>query len=132
MALGGPIIDGLNMVRKGRHSRVSRTNRAADSPVFSGTYEPNSGKHSSVARGRISREPANPQRTLEVSKPVGGNSKARIGYDSETGEIVVFQETSENVYHGYVPENGWKDLTQGQRNALVEAGIFKNTGKLVR
>ena len=65
-----------------------------------------------------------------MSVPVGGNSKARVGYDNETGEIVVFRETSDGVYHGYTPENGWKDLPQSQRNALIDAGIFTNTGRL--
>lgn len=100
---------------------------------FSGTYSPNP-KHD-VDRLGVSPQPTNPESTLLNSVPLGGNSKGRIGYDSETGEIVVFRfDTASNVnagnFHGYA--STWDQISQAQKNALIQAGLFTSRGRVVK
>ena len=95
------------------------------SGYFRGKYESNL-KHDFAGRN-VSPQPSNPISVLEDSVPLGGNSSGRIGYDSLTKEIVVFQNHFGDSFHGYVPQ--WSDLTQRQKNALIKAGLFKPNGK---
>lgn len=95
------------------------------SGYFSGRYESNP-KHD-VRRPGVSPQPTNPETALANSVPVGGNSTGRIAYDDSTGEIVVFQNHQGSNYHGYTV--AWGDLRQSQKNALVNAGLFKPNGK---
>ncbi|MGR2741097.1 DUF637 domain-containing protein [Billgrantia sp. Q4P2] len=92
---------------------------------FSGRYESNP-KHD-VSRPGVSPQPSNPERALADSVPIGGNSTSRIAYDSSTGEIVMFQNHQGNNYHGYAVT--WNDLRQNQKNALINAGLFRPNGK---
>lgn len=79
----------------------------------------------------MSPHPTNPEAVLANSVPVGGNSKTIISYDSASRVIVVFQNHSGNVYHGYVPSS-WDKLPQAQKNALIGAGWFTPKGRVVK
>ena len=67
-------------------------------------------KHGNSARqsqsGDVSRKPADGQAALNNSVPLGKNTTARVGVDTENKEVVVLKNNStpSNEYHGYVPE----------------------------
>lgn len=88
-------------------------------------YEP-SPKHDQKRPG-VAPQPTNPEVTLKEAVEV--KPRQRIGYDTESGEIVVFRETHEEQrhYHGYVVE--YHQLNQEQRNALLQAGLVNLRGK---
>jgi len=96
---------------------------------FSGKYEANP-KHDAVRPG-VSPQPTNAEQALSNSVPLGGNSTGRIAYDSSTGEIVVFQNHSGDIYHGYVPSS-WNELRQSEKNALIRAGLFTPKGRPIK
>jgi RHS repeat-associated protein len=91
-------------------------------------YESNP-KHGPVAKGDVSPEPTNPQKTLENSIPIKDTSTARVGVDPSTGEYVMFRETSSGVYHGYATTN-FNDLPNEAKAALQNAGLVSQSGKM--
>ncbi len=66
-------------------------------------------KHGNAARqsqsGDVSRKPVDGQAALNNSVPLGKNTTARVGVDTENKEVVVLKNngTPSNEYHGYVP-----------------------------
>lgn len=58
-----------------------------------------------------------------------GISERRVGVDYETGEIVVFDKTIGNIFHGHVVP--WKDLRQEAKNALIKNGLTTPKGKIL-
>ncbi|HET7488042.1 MAG TPA: hypothetical protein VFJ85_08940 [Acidimicrobiales bacterium] len=88
-------------------------------------YEP-SPKHDQV-RGGVGPQPTNPEKVLGESVEV--NPRRRVGYDKESGEIVVFHEThpGKGIYHGYVAE--YSALRQPDKNALKRAGLVDERGR---
>jgi hypothetical protein len=95
-------------------------------------YEPNP-KHppaGTVAPGEshIAPQPTNPQEALNTSVPYKANSSGRVAVDPATGEFVVFQQHSPGKYHGYAVT--WRQLTQAQKNALVNSGQVTVSGKI--
>lgn len=105
---------------------ISIDNLPVPTGGFGGRYETNP-KHN-ASRPGVSPQPTNPQDVLANSVPLGGNSSGRIGYDSSTKEIVVFQKHISDTYHGYVPSN-WNELRQTEKNALIRAGLFSAKGR---
>ena len=77
-----------------------------------------------------SRAPTNGQYVLDSSVQVKKTSPRRVGVDESTGELVVFDQTYEGVFHGHV--RSWGDLTTQMRNALRRAGVVDNRGRIVR
>jgi hypothetical protein len=88
-------------------------------------------KHGTSARntskGVASRGPTDGQHALDNSVRVKSTSPRRVGVDRENGEIVVFDQTSEGIFHGHV--RSFKDLTSQQKNALRNAGLVDKKGK---
>jgi hypothetical protein len=93
-------------------------------------------KHGLTGYSNVSPEPTNGRAVLDTSVQVKPTSPARIGVDPGTGEIVVFQRTGNVIeggeiiggeYHGYVVDRG--DLTQAQKNALIQRGLTNSKGK---
>jgi hypothetical protein len=106
-------------------------------PVWRRRYEPNSGKHGTVSRGRVSREPKNGQDALDYSVVAKPTSRMRVGVDYDDGAYVVFHwhdcgefrdSLNFEIFHGYVLE--WGDLTQDQRNALLRWGFANLKGRI--
>ncbi|MFI1239118.1 hypothetical protein [Nocardia salmonicida] len=91
-------------------------------------FEP-SPKHGKEQRGDAAPEPTHPQETLDKSVQVKDTSSRRVGYDPETGEFAVFDETHNGtgIYHGH--QRAWDGLTQDMQNALVKAGVVNRKGK---
>jgi len=95
---------------------------------YTNIYQANDNKHGPVARpgprGTISRLPTNGQAALDASVPAG---KGRIGYDSTTGELVMFrlhfidERNCIKYWHGYVVTVG--NLTPEQWRAGRDAGF---------
>ena len=83
-------------------------------------------KHGPVARGRISRAPTNGQSALDQSVQVKTTSPRRVGADRANGEIVVLDQTSKGKFHGHV--RTWDQLTDQQRNALIQGGFTDKRG----
>ncbi len=87
-------------------------------------------KHGTSARntskGAASRGPTDGQHALDNSIQVKGASPRRVGVDKANGEIVVFDRTSEGIFHGHV--RSFKDLTSQQQNALRNAGLVDKRG----
>ena len=89
------------------------------------SYEP-SPKHDEKRPG-VGPQPTSPEEVLKGSIDVAPG--LRVGYNKETGEIVVFREThpGKGIYHGYVSEH--EQLGQELRNALFRAGLVNLRGK---
>ncbi len=87
-------------------------------------------KHGTSARntskGVASRGPTNGQHALDNSIQVKGTSPRRVGVDKANEEIVVFDQTSDGIFHGHV--RSFKDLTSQQQNALRNAGLVDKKG----
>ncbi|MEU4341497.1 hypothetical protein AB0H00_09535 [Nocardia sp. NPDC023852] len=92
------------------------------------TFEP-SPKHGPEQRGNAAPEPTHPQETLDKSVQIKPTSSRRVGYDSETGEFDVFDETypESGIFHGH--KRAWDELTQEMQNALIKAGVVNRKGK---
>jgi hypothetical protein len=76
---------------------------------------------------RLGNAPTNGQATLDRSVQVKPTSPRRVGVDPSTGEIVVFDRTQGNVYHGHV--RSWDGLTRQMQNALIKSGQTNRRGK---
>jgi hypothetical protein len=85
-------------------------------------------KHGRTARGNVSAAPVNGQDALDTSLQIKGTSPRRVGIDYETGDFVVFDQTSEGVFHGHV--RAWGDLPPGAQQALRDAGMATRNGKI--
>lgn len=108
---------------------------SAETKSQSGSSESNlsyvkSPKHSFEARGRASPAPMNGQQALDNSIQIKESSERRIGIDYENNDIVVFDKTIGDEYHGHT--RSWDELTNAMKKALVDAGIFNRRGKLQR
>ncbi len=101
---------------------------AAEDDNAKRTFEP-SPKHGPDQRGDAAPEPTHPQETLDESVRIKDTSTRRVGYDPETGEFDVFDETynDSEIYHGH--QRSWDQLTQDMQNALVKAGVVNRRGK---
>ncbi len=86
-------------------------------------------KHGPEQRGDAAPEPTHPQETLDESVRIKSTSTRRVGYDPETGEFDVFDETynDSEIYHGH--QRTWDELTQDMKNALIKAGKVNRRGK---
>ena len=79
-----------------------------------------------TAKGVASRSPTDGQHALDNSIQVKGTSPRRVGVDKANGEIVVFDRTSEGIFHGHV--RSFKDLTSQQKNAIRNSGLVDKKG----
>ena len=93
-----------------------------------GTYD-KAEYHSNKTTGRKNAAPKDGQFALDNSVSIGENTRRRVGLDSN-GNFVVFDETSEGIFHGHVRKwnssDGMQGLTQEMKNALYEAGYIKS------
>lgn len=76
-----------------------------------------------------SKGPTNGQEALENSVQVKPTSPRRIGVDPETNELVVFDRTGGEVYHGHV--RPWDKLHQDMKNALIKAKKVDSKGRIL-
>ncbi|CAI8836448.1 S-type pyocin domain-containing protein [Pseudomonas sp. IT-P294] len=76
-----------------------------------------------------SKGPTNGQETLDNSIQVKPTSPRRIGIDPDTNELVVFDRTGGDVYHGHV--RPWDKLHQDMKNALIKAKKVDNKGNIL-
>lgn len=84
--------------------------------------------HTSRDNDFKSRWPKDPKQSLEKSKSIKSTSSNRISYDQANDEIVIMMEHERDVFHGHVRE--WKDLTQEQKNVLINEFDFNPNGRL--
>jgi len=94
-----------------------------------GRYE-GSPKHGANQRGNVGKEPTDGQGTLDDSVPIKNTTTRRVGVDPVNDEFVVFDETTDGVFHGHV--RSWAELTQQMKNALIRAGKVTSKGKIIR
>lgn len=145
-AAAGRLLQAVSVIATGalaEHLVTSVTTGAANAPNLrileaetehpNGVYKP-SGKHKPTStrahRGaENSKEPEDGQPALDDSVQVKDTSPRRVGYDKESGEIVVLDKTSDGVFHGHV--RSWEGLDQAMRNALIKAGMFNRRGKYI-
>lgn len=76
-----------------------------------------------------SKGPENGQEALDKSVQVKPTSPRRVGVDPKTGEIVVFDRTGGDVYHGHV--RTWEKLHQDMKNALIKSGQTDAKGNIL-
>lgn len=76
-----------------------------------------------------SKGPTNGQEALENSVQVKPTSPRRIGVDPDTNELVVFDRTGGDIYHGHV--RAWDKLHQDMKNALIKAKKVDNKGNIL-
>lgn len=76
-----------------------------------------------------SKGPTNGQAALENSTQVKPTSPRRIGVDPAANELVVFDRTSGDTYHGHV--RPWDKLHQDMKNALIKAKKVDNKGNIL-
>lgn len=78
--------------------------------------------HHKNSTGNIkSKAPSDPLSALQNSFKIKDTSKLLIGVDTKNKEIVIFDCTIGNEYHGHVVE--WEDLREIERNILVKNGL---------
>ncbi|MBC3879965.1 VCBS repeat-containing protein [Undibacterium sp. LX40W] len=75
------------------------------------------------------RGPINGQDALDASVQVKSTSTRRVGVDREAGEIVVFDQTVNNIFHGHV--RSWSELTDQMQNALKNANLVDKRGRII-
>lgn len=76
-----------------------------------------------------SKGPENGQEALDNSVQVKPTSPRRIGVDPQTKEIVVFDRTGGDIYHGHV--RPWGKLHQDMKNALIKSGKTDAKGNIL-
>lgn len=76
-----------------------------------------------------SKGPENGQEALDNSVQVKPTSPRRIGVDPQTKEIVVFDRTGGDIYHGHV--RPWEKLHQDMKNALIKSGKTDAKGNIL-
>ncbi|MEE9681493.1 S-type pyocin domain-containing protein [Pseudomonas moraviensis] len=76
-----------------------------------------------------SKGPSNGQKALESSVQVKPTSARRIGVDPDANELVVFDRTGGEVYHGHV--RPWDKLHQDMKNALIKARKVDSKGNIL-
>lgn len=89
--------------------------------------------HGKTNQGLKSRGPTNGQSALDNSVQVKSTSPRRVAVDKKSGEYVVFDKTSDNVYHGHVRE--WADLHPDMQNALINSNqvkVVNGAGKIIK
>jgi len=90
-------------------------------------YESNP-KHGKNKRGNANPEPTNPQKALEDSIELPGNTSRRIAIDKQAEEFVVFDEHMPNKFHGHT--RTWKELDQTMQATLRKEGMVSKKGKI--
>jgi hypothetical protein len=95
-------------------------------PEFHGTYV-KAPYHGSQNSGLKNKAPIDGQSALDHSLPLNSNTDRRISVDNN--EFVIFDKTSNGVYHGHV--RTWDELTQNMRNVLINAGKVTRKGKII-
>jgi len=85
--------------------------------------------HGKVGNAVKSKAPTNGQDALDMSVQVKANSPRRVGIDYQTGEFVVFDQTSSGIFHGHV--RGRKDLTNQMQNTLRKSGMVDRKGNIL-
>jgi|GEM_PF-1823789 len=89
-------------------------------------------KHGASARqtskGIASRGPTDGQHALDASVQVRSTSPTRVGVDKSNGEIVIFNQTSEGVFHGHVRLFG--ELNNRMKSALIKSGMVDRKGNI--
>ncbi|MFF3669892.1 polymorphic toxin-type HINT domain-containing protein [Microtetraspora malaysiensis] len=95
-----------------------------------GTFDA-SPKHGRGQRGNAAPGPKDGQTALDNSVGIGPNTTRRVGIDKDNGEFVIFDEThpGQDIYHGHVRK--WSELSQQQKNALIDAGLVTRRGKML-
>ncbi len=86
------------------------------------------GYHKNYQSGSKSPRPLNGQKALDNSFEVPDKEKIRIALSDD--QFVVLTRTLEGLYHGHV--RAWRELTQDMRNVLINQGLVKDTGKIIR
>jgi filamentous hemagglutinin len=71
----------------------------------------------------------NGQSALDMSFQIKATSTRRIGIDYEEGQFVIFDQTSEGVFHGHV--RSWAQLDQVQRNVLIRLDLVDRRGNIL-
>lgn len=82
-----------------------------------------------TAKGVSNPNPTNGQQALDNSLQVKGTSTRRVGVDKQNGEMVVFDQTSNGIFHGHV--RSFKELTSQQQNTLRSAGMIDRKGNIL-
>ncbi len=85
--------------------------------------------HGKVDTPVKSKGPSNGQEALENSIQVKPTSPRRIGVDADANELVVFDRTGGDTYHGHV--RPWNKLHQDMKNALIRAKKVDNKGNIL-
>lgn len=85
--------------------------------------------HGKTVSGKKNPAPTDPRRGLANSFTINKNTDRRIGYDRKNKEIIAFDKTAPNTWHGH--SRNWSELNQRQKNALIKAKIFNKRGKLI-
>ncbi|WP_052598407.1 hypothetical protein [Aureispira sp. CCB-QB1] len=86
-------------------------------------------KHGNEQKGNRGKAPTNPQKSLENSYELPGNTTRRVGVDKETGEFNVFDEHTKGNFHGHV--RTWKELSQDMKNTLIKNKVANRKGKIL-
>ena len=92
-----------------------------------GRYD-DAGYHKNYQSGSKSPRPINGQKALDNSFEVLDKKNTRIALSES--QFIVLRRTMDGLYHGYV--STWRELTQGMRNVLINQGLVKDTGKIIR
>ena len=110
---------------KNRTSIDTTKNKQNDHPH--GVYEKAS-YHGSKSNSIKNKAPNLGQEALDNSVPIKeGTTTRRVGISD--GEIVVFDETTQGVFHGHV--RSWGELSQSMQAALRKSGLVTKKGKII-
>ena len=85
--------------------------------------------HHKNSKGIKSPSPDDGLEKLKHSMRVKQTSDQRIFADKAKNEFVVFMRHESNKYHGHVKK--WVELTQEQKNVLINARVVKPNGKFL-
>lgn len=119
---------GANAHAQARDGSTATASRPGEQSTSQLVYEVNP-KHTAVRRGQVSAAPRDGQTALANSVRVKETSTRRVGVDSASGEIVVFDEHLPGRFHGHV--RSWEELTPAMQHALEQAGLATRRGRII-
>ncbi|MFK7824842.1 MAG: polymorphic toxin-type HINT domain-containing protein [Oligoflexales bacterium] len=110
---------------------LTMMNKTDDNDDTSRVFEENPKHRKNVSQGKggcANPEPTNPQKALDNSVEMEGNSSRRVSVDKENGEFSVFDEHTSGKFHGHT--RSWDQLNQRMKNALIKSGKVTPRGKI--
>jgi hypothetical protein len=113
---------------QGVRDQIAKTTVANNKYTFKNGKYQDAPYHTAKGNSIKSPRPINGQHALDNSFQIKDTSSHRIAISN--GQIVVLKATSKDLFHGYVVT--WDQLEQEMKNVLINNGLVKPNGKIIK